>query len=230
MASSPSHVSCLISDLSQSFSLKGLGSLHYFLGVEANEDAIGLFLYQDKYILDLLLKTNLAAAKPVSSPMATTSQPSKFQGVPWSDPTQYRSIVGALQYVTLIRPDVAFDINKACKFSHAPTEEHWAIVKIILRCLIGIVNYGLYFSIQSSGLLVAFFDVDWAVYPDDHYSIGGYGIFLGSQLVSRSAKKHLTIACSSMEAEFWAMANSTIELMWLQSLLFDQGVVGATYL
>jgi histone deacetylase 1/2 len=51
------------------------------------------------------------------------------------DATRYRSIVGALPYLTLTRPDIAYSVNKVCQFLHAPTTVHWATVKRIIRYL-----------------------------------------------------------------------------------------------
>ena len=36
------------------------------------------------------------------------------------DSTRYRSVVGALQYLTLTRPDIYFSVNKVCQYLHAP--------------------------------------------------------------------------------------------------------------
>ncbi|XP_019053932.1 PREDICTED: uncharacterized protein LOC109114933 [Nelumbo nucifera] len=156
--------------------------------------------------------------------MATSSQLSQFVGEPLSDLTQYRSIVGALQYVTLTRPDVAFVVNKVYQFLQVPTDEHWGVVKRIQRYLKGTIDSGLFFSTQSSDTLTTYSDADWAGCPDNRHSTGGYGIFLGSHLISWSAKKQPTIARSSMKAEFRALAYATIELLWLNSLLSDLGV------
>ena len=59
----------VISDLNTQFALKTLGSVSYFLGFEAVRDSSGLHLSQFKYVVDLLHKTNLLNAKPLSKPV-----------------------------------------------------------------------------------------------------------------------------------------------------------------
>jgi hypothetical protein len=50
-----------------------------------------------------------------------------------NDATQYQSAVSALQYLTLMRPDISFVVNKVCQLLHSPTMVHWVVVKQILR-------------------------------------------------------------------------------------------------
>lgn len=100
------------------------------------------------------------------------------------DATRYISIVGALQYLTLTRPDISFSVNKVCQFLHTPTTVHWAAVKRILRYVQGTVNLGLKFNQASSMLVSGFSDADWAGCPDDRKSTGGFAVFLGSNLIS----------------------------------------------
>uniref|UniRef100_A0A2N9FSQ2 Uncharacterized protein n=1 Tax=Fagus sylvatica TaxID=28930 RepID=A0A2N9FSQ2_FAGSY len=102
----------LIQALQADFALKDLGPLHFFLGVQAYTTETGLFLSQRRYISDLLKKTNMHEAKPVSSPMSSSTVLSRFGGTALSDPTTYRSVVGSLQYLSLTRPDLAFAVNK----------------------------------------------------------------------------------------------------------------------
>ena len=104
----------MVQALHQAFSIKDLGSLNYFLGIEATRGPHGLFLSQQRYILDLLLKTKMDQAKPCPTPMVSNLKLSKNVGDPFQDVTLYRSTVGALQYLTFTRPDISFSVNKVC--------------------------------------------------------------------------------------------------------------------
>jgi hypothetical protein len=59
-------------------------------------------------------------AKPVCTPMVTTVHLSAYDGEVLSDPTLYCCIVGVLQYLSIIRPDIAFTINRLSQFMHNP--------------------------------------------------------------------------------------------------------------
>ncbi|RVW87968.1 Retrovirus-related Pol polyprotein from transposon RE1 [Vitis vinifera] len=82
-----------IQQLSQRFSLKDLGPLTYFLGVEVTSHTNGLFLSQRKYIADLLNRTHMTEAKPAPTPLATSPILTLQSGTPLSDPTEYRTVV-----------------------------------------------------------------------------------------------------------------------------------------
>jgi histone deacetylase 1/2 len=120
------------------------------------------------------------------TPLSSSEPLSLVDGSPLGpeDSTQYRSVVGGLQYLTLTRPDISFSVNKVCQFLHAPTTTHWLAVKRIIRYIKGTLQVGLTFKRSSSQLLSAFFDADWAGCPDDRKSTGGFVIFFGPNLIS----------------------------------------------
>lgn len=137
----------LTSKLNDQFALKQLGDLEYFLGIEVQRLKDGsLFLSQSKYLRDLLDKAKMLEAKPISTPMVANLKLSKNEGDPLEDPSFYRSIVGALQYVTITRPELCFSVNKACQFLTQPLDTHWTAVKRILRYLNGTLHHGCYCS------------------------------------------------------------------------------------
>ena len=74
-------------------------------------------------------------ANSISSPMVGGCKLTKSVYESFSDPTLYRSVVGALLYATITQPEISFSVNKVCQFMSDPTEQHWAAVKRILRYL-----------------------------------------------------------------------------------------------
>nr|KYP38385.1 hypothetical protein KK1_040368 [Cajanus cajan] len=111
-SNSPSLLQKLIDQLHKHFSLKDLGTVDYFLGIEVKFLSQGrLFLSQDKYITDLLTRVKMDDSRGISTPMVGGQQLAK-EGTLFDDPTLYRSVVGALQYATITRPEIAFSVIK----------------------------------------------------------------------------------------------------------------------
>ncbi|KAL5568579.1 hypothetical protein UlMin_025154 [Ulmus minor] len=191
-----------IATLSHRFSLKDLGPLSYFLGVEASRTSLGIHLSQHKYIHDLLAKTKMSDVKPVSTPMSSTESLLLQDGFPAHDATEYRQVIGSLQYLSLTRLDVTFVVNKLSQFMHRPSTAHWAAAKRILRYLKGTVDYGLHLQCHSSLALHAFADADYGGNKDNYSSTSAYAIFLGPNLISWSSKKQPIVARSTTEAEY----------------------------
>jgi hypothetical protein len=135
-------------------------------------------------------------------------------GTPLSsdDATSYRSVVGALQYLTLTKPNISFYVNKVYQFLHVPTDLDWSAVKHILCYLHGTIGLGVKIC-RSSLLLNAFSDADWAGNGDDRCSTGSFATFLDPNLITWSARKQATVSRSSTEAKYKALANAMTEVI-----------------
>jgi hypothetical protein len=72
---------------------------------------------------------------------------------------------------------------------------------------------GLQIARSLSMLVSGFADADWVGCIDDRRSTRGFAMFLGSNLISWSARKQPTMSRSSMEAEYKAVANATAKIM-----------------
>ncbi|XP_071678127.1 uncharacterized protein [Lolium perenne] len=132
-ASSATLLQQLTLRLRDEFAIKDLGALHYFLGIEVTRRPDGFFLHQQKYAHKLLERAGMLNCHPVATPVDTKAKVSALDGSPASDAPFYRSIVGALQYLTLTRPDLQYAVQQVCLHMHAPRDSHWTLVKRILR-------------------------------------------------------------------------------------------------
>ncbi|RVX16422.1 Retrovirus-related Pol polyprotein from transposon RE1 [Vitis vinifera] len=168
----------LISSLNSCFALKDLVHLNFFLGIEVLNSGSSLHLSQARYICDLLQRVGLSESKSMTSPMAAGPVLSIADGTRLEDPTLYRSLVGALHYCTITRPDIAYTVYKLCQFMHAPTSTHLQAVKRVLCYPKCSLFYGFSFQPSSFLDLIAYTDADWASCPNDRRSTSGYCIFL----------------------------------------------------
>ncbi|KAK1647556.1 hypothetical protein QYE76_065361 [Lolium multiflorum] len=224
VSSSVAATDRLIVALGSEFALKDLGKLHYFLGLEVTYPGNGLALSQQKYSHDLLRRAGMLDCKAAITPMSSTEILSVDGGTLLSadDATEYRRIVGGLQYLTITRPDVSYAVNRVCQYLHAPRDTHWTAVKRILRYVRSTLTHGLHLRPAPTAVLAAFSDADWAGNPDDRRSTGGYAVFLGSNLIAWSARKQATVSRSSTEAEYKAVADATAEIIWNLENLRDR--------
>ncbi|XP_019094501.1 PREDICTED: uncharacterized protein LOC109129914 [Camelina sativa] len=125
-------VDVVLTAFADRFSIKDLVDLHYFLGIEVSRSKRRMHLMQRKYINDLLLKTNMSDAKPVSTPLPTSPKLTLTSGALLDDPSKYRSVVGSLQYLSFTRPDISYVVSRLSQFMHRPTQDHWQAAKQVL--------------------------------------------------------------------------------------------------
>ncbi|GJZ03329.1 ribonuclease H-like domain-containing protein [Tanacetum coccineum] len=202
------------------FAMTDLGPLNYFLGISATRTGSGMFLTQSKYANEILERAHMLHCNPCRTPADTESKLGP-DGDLVSDPTLYRSLAGALQYLTFTHPDITYAVQRVCLFMHDPREPHFAALKRILRYVRGTVDYGLQLYASLTTQLTAYSDADWAGCPATRTSTSGYCVFLGDNLLSWSSKRQHTISRSSAEAEYRGVANVVAETAWLRNLLLE---------
>ena len=201
IGSAPTQIAYLISTLSATFDLKDLGPLNYFLGIQITPTKYGLTLSQTKYASDVLHRFNMHNSKPTKTPCCLATKLTPDSSLRLSDPSTYRSMVGALHYLTFTRPDLAFSVHQLCQFMQFPTTTYLEAAKRVLKYVRGTLSHGIYFSLGPL-TLTAFTDVDWVGDPFDRKSTTGFMVFLGPNPISWSSKKQTTVSRSSTEAEY----------------------------
>lgn len=208
--------------LSTRFKMKDLGRLKYFLGMDFSQSDGCVKMSQKRFVEKILERFDMQQCRTRETPCDTKLDYSE-DAPKMSDVKKYREAVGSLIYLTTCtRPDLCFVVSKLSQHFADPTEEHWVTVKHVLRYLRGTADKQLCFrkSGESLGLL-AYSDADWAADTSDRRSTTGYCVSMckDSSLVSWKTKKQPTIALSTCEAEYMALALTIQECIYLEQLL-----------
>nr|GEV36012.1 uncharacterized mitochondrial protein AtMg00810-like [Tanacetum cinerariifolium] len=157
------------------------------------------------------------------TPMAMKHLDADLSGTP-VDQTKYRSMVGALMYLTVSRPDIVHATCYCARYQAKPTENHLTAVKWIFRYLKDTIHMGLWYPKDTGFKLTAFLDSDHAGCLDSRKSTSGGIQFLGGdKLVSWSSKKQDYTLMSSAEAEYVSLSACCAQVLWLRTHLTDYG-------
>nr|GEU35882.1 hypothetical protein [Tanacetum cinerariifolium] len=179
----------VISRLSTEFAMD-YGELSYFFDIAASRSSSGLFLSQFSFARDILARTGMSTRNSCTTPVDTKSKLSSLgTRVSVSDPTLYRSLADALQYLTFSRLDITFAVQQVFLFMHDPREPHMDALKY---------------------RLVSYTDADWAGCLDTRRSTYRFCVFLCDNLVSWSSKRQ-HVANVVAEAEYRGIANVVAE-------------------
>lgn len=210
--------------LSRNFDIKDLGELKYCLGIEINRDKSKgtLTLSQKGYIESVLLKFNMHDAKPISTP-ADVNQRLQKSPDQESDISQvYQSAVGSLLYAAkATRPDLAYVVSVLCQYCSNPSKTHWTAAKRVMRYLQGTLDTKLTFSRDGSNEFLGYCDSDFAGCLDDRKSTSGFVFKLAGAAISWQSKKQSTVASSTVEAEYIALASASKEAIWLRKFFIE---------
>ncbi|KAL4577599.1 hypothetical protein LXL04_013709 [Taraxacum kok-saghyz] len=215
-------------ELDRRFSIKDLGDLKYFLGIEVARTSEGLVLSQRKYTLDILSDCGLEGCRPSSFPMEQNHQLDKSENEPKVDASRYRRIVGRLLYLQATRPDITYSVNILSQFVADPRQPHMDAVHRILRYLKTTPGQGVLLPRTGGFNLTAYCDSDWLGCPYTRRSRTGYVLLLGGAPISWKTKKQSVVSRSSVEAEYRSMASTVSEILWVRWLLQELNIASAS--
>ncbi|XP_019242469.1 PREDICTED: uncharacterized protein LOC109222580 [Nicotiana attenuata] len=213
------EIDSLKSFLHETFKIKDLGRLHYFLGMEVLYKGDGVLISQRKFTMDLLKEFVCTKYSSLSSPLDPSTKLKADESPLLADPSNYRKLVGKLNFLTNTRLDISFSIQHLSQYMQSPRESHLKAAYHVLRYLKGDPSLGIFFSNSKDYGVKAFCDLDWEACPETRKSVSGYIVLLGNSPISWKSKKQSTISLSSAEAEYRAARQVVGELVWLVTLL-----------
>ncbi|GJZ49984.1 putative ribonuclease H-like domain-containing protein [Tanacetum coccineum] len=155
------------------FQMSSMGDLTFFLGLQVQQKEDGIFISQDKYVVDILKKINFVTVNTASTPMEPNKALVKDEEAKDVDVHLYRLMIRSLMYLTASRPDIIFDVCACARFQVTPKVSHLHAVKMIFRYLKGQPKLGFWYSRDSPFELEAFSDSDYAGASLDRKSTTG---------------------------------------------------------
>ncbi|KAJ9548930.1 hypothetical protein OSB04_021473 [Centaurea solstitialis] len=233
------EISKLKKQMSEEFEMKDLGPAKQILGmsIARNKKDGSLTLSQEKYIGKVLerFKMNDEKTKPRNTPLGSHFRLTKDQS-PRSEEEKadmadvpYASAIGSLMYAMVCtRPDIAHAVGVVSRFMSDPGREHWGAVKWLLRYLKGTSKVGLCFKGKDS-VLRGYTDADLGGCKKMFKSTTGYIFTVGGTAVSWMSRLQKSVALSTTEAEYMAVAEASKELVWLKTFLEELGKKQADY-
>ena len=154
----------------------------------------------------------------------------------------YREAVGCLLWLAMgTRPDICYAVSQVAKFNDNPGPEHWNTVLRIFKYLQGSIDYVIEYRTSSADhhnhapvgcfspcldhpnemIPTGFVDSDHARDPDTRRSVTGYAFTLAEAPIVWQSRQQVSVALSSMEAEYMAACAATQEAVWLRAVLVE---------
>ena len=193
-----------------------------------------LFLTQERYVRDVMLKFGFSDGKKTLSPAPSASGKVSVRDCPGGDPkhnadgTRFREICGVLRWIeTCTRPDIAAALGELSKVQSNPGKVHVERLDHLMRYVNTTAHHGLLYGGRkkstADAVLVGYVDSNWAGDADNFQTRGGYLFTAWQSPVSWSSYKFTAVAASSCESEYMSASRAVREASWLRYLLSDLG-------
>jgi hypothetical protein len=252
-ASSTERMNITKDELRSVWEVTDLGEPAKIVGIEIEIKDDSITISQRKYIEDILKREGMDQANDVGMPMDPNVklQPNPDTNEP-NRSNSFARLLGELQYLAnRTRPDITFAVNRLGAYTANPSMQHVGALKRVLRYLVGTKNHGITYTASptthedatthntmqmthkgaetthnDANLFYGYADAAYAN-VDDYKSTSGYVFLVGNGAITWSSKKQTTIALSSTEAEYVALAEAGREACWLRNLYDELGYTQA---
>ena len=209
------------------YTMKDLGKLSYFIGMEIKYDQENkkIMIHQQGYISKMLKEFQMYECKGTLLPMDNSNELVIIaEGEKEADGKLYRKIIGGLLYLAIAtRPDLAFYVSLLARFCKEPKIKHLQAAKRILQYVKKTEDYGLRY--MEAEPMCAYVDASWAGDRSDRHSTTGYVILFGGAPIAWRSVKQKSVALSTVEAEYVALATVLRQLIWLMRLMKTIGIL-----
>jgi hypothetical protein len=215
------------------YQLKELGRASIFTGINIvwNDDSKSVKIHQGPYINRVLRKFGMENGKSVDTPhtnyvLSSLDSPLTDEEKLAVKDLPYRSLVGSALWPAMgTRPDIIQSVISLAMFNHNWGQKHWQAGKRVLRYLKGHPDLGITYTRDPtfSGKFKArlWSDSDWGSDTDSRRSRSGLALELLGGLLTWASKMQKTVALSSCEAEYMAIAEAVKDVLWFLNFMAE---------
>src|SRR5271169_1504954 len=211
--------------LSERYEMKDRGIARKFLGIQIEYGGDGsIKIHQEDYLRDILARHGMSDCNPIATPLDTSVKLTiTTDSEPRASQKEYQTIVGELMFAAIAtRPDIMCTVGQLSQFNSDPSSKHLLAANRVLRYLKGTLTLGIKYRkppVKLTGLT----DADWAGDVNTRRSTTGYVVMLNNGAIAWRSKRQVTVALSTTEAEYMALAEATKELKWMWQFLTELG-------
>jgi hypothetical protein len=204
------------------FKVRDYGTPTSFLGMEFARDILGKIftITQTAYIKSMGDRFNITADNAPTTPLPPNIKIDELpSGQEQPDPTEFRAMVGSLMFAAnCSRPDIAHAVHQLSRHLHCPNNAHVKLARGVIAYLMATDTIGLRYDGNSPKSLLGFTDADWGGDRTTARSTSGYVFMMNNAAITWSSSLQRTVAHSTGNAEYVALAEAGREAMWLRSL------------
>jgi hypothetical protein len=195
--------------LCQSFDMKDMGDADVILNIKLIKGDNVITLTQSHYVEKVLSRFGYKDSKPSPTPYDPSLVFRKNKRI-GRDQLRYSQMIESLMYLaSATRPDISFAVSKLSRFTSNPGDDHWHVFERVMHYLVGIMDYGIYYS-GYPAVLEGYSGANWISDVDELYATSGYVFTLGGAVVSWRSCKQTILTRSTMEAKLAALDTTTV--------------------